>query len=254
MNCLGFKVSGKEAILANLLDKPAAAWIVTGLILYSVVCFSIETLPDLSDHARRFLWYSELVVTLLFTAEYLYRIWSAENRIRFIFSFYGIIDLLAILPFYLAFTVDLRSLRLFRLLRLFALLKLVRYNRAMQRFTKALYLAKEELAVFSVASLVVLYLAAVGIYHFEHDAQPEVYQSIFDCLWWAVATLTTVGYGDIYPITLGGRLFTFVVLMVGLGLVAVPTGIVASAFSAIRRQQETVNANLSDKQSCTGGQ
>lgn len=249
MNCLGFKVSGKEAILTNLLDKPAAAWTITGLILYSVACFSIETLPELSGTVRQFLWYSELVVTVLFTVEYLYRIWVAENRLRFIFSFYGIIDLLAILPFYLAFTVDLRSLRLFRLLRLFALLKLVRYNRAMQRFTKALYLAKEELAVFSVASLVVLYLAAVGIYHFEHDAQPEVYKSIFDCLWWAVATLTTVGYGDIYPITLGGRLFTFVVLMVGLGLVAVPTGIVASAFSAIRRQQEVVNTNLSDKQS-----
>jgi voltage-gated potassium channel len=83
-----------------------------------------------------------------------------------------------------------------------------------------------------------LYLAAVGIYHFEHRAQPEVFRSMFDSLWWAVATLTTVGYGDIYPITIGGRLFTFLVLMLGLGLVAVPIGIVASSLSVVRGQQE----------------
>ncbi len=82
-----------------------------------------------------------------------------------------------------------------------------------------------------------LYLSAVGIYHFEHAAQPEVFSSIFDCLWWAVATLTTVGYGDIYPITVGGRLFTFIILILGLGLVAVPTGIVASSLSSIKRKE-----------------
>ena len=101
-----------------------------------------------------------------------------------------------------------------------------------------MYAAKEELIIFTFASFVLLYLAAVGIYHFEHAAQPEVFRSIFDCLWWSVATLTTVGYGDIFPITDGGRFFTCIVLMIGLGLVAVPTGIVASSLSAIRRQEE----------------
>ena len=85
--------------------------------------------------------------------------------------------------------------------------------------------------------MVLLFLSAVGIYHFEHAAQPDVFRSIFDSLWWSVATLTTVGYGDIYPVTLGGKLFTFFVLMIGLGLIAVPTGIVASALSAVRQQQ-----------------
>lgn len=107
----------------------------------------------------------------------------------------------------------------------------------MTRFGKAIYMAKEELVIFSFASLVVLYLSSVGIYYFEHAAQPDIFRSIFDSLWWALATLTTVGYGDIYPITVGGRLFTFIVLIVGLGLVAVPTGIIASALSAVRRQQ-----------------
>lgn len=82
-----------------------------------------------------------------------------------------------------------------------------------------------------------LYLSAIGIYHFEHAVQPDNYQSIFDCLWWAVATLTTVGYGDIYPVTLGGRLFTFIVLILGLGVVAIPTGIIASSLGAVRKNR-----------------
>jgi voltage-gated potassium channel len=206
-----------------------------------VICFSIETLPDLSQATIQFLYYSEIIIVSIFTLEYLYRLYISEGKIKFVFSFYGVIDLLAILPFYLVTAIDLRSLRLIRLLRLARLLKLVRYNSAIVRFSKAIYLVKEELVIFTVASLVMLYLAAVGIYHFEHEAQPEVFRSIFDSLWWAVATLTTVGYGDIYPMTLAGRIFTFFILMVGLGLVAVPTGIVASALSEVRQQQNAVN-------------
>lgn len=220
------------------LDKPAFAWGISILILYSVFCFSLETLPNLSESTRLFLQYSEIGVVLIFTCEYLIRIALAKQRLKFIFSFYGLVDLIAILPFYLAFAIDLRTLRLLRLLRLARILKLVRYNTAFKRFAKALYLVKEELIIFTLASFVVLYLAAVGIYHFEHAAQPEVFRSIFDCLWWAVATLTTVGYGDIYPITTGGRFFTFIILMIGLGLVAVPTGILASALSTVRRKQD----------------
>lgn len=216
------------------MDDPAFAWSITVLIIYSVICYSIETLPNLSVLTIDFLYYSEIIVVSIFTIEYLYRIYSAPNRLKFVFSFYGLIDLMAILPFYLATAIDLRTLRLMRLLRLARLLKLARYNKAILRFSKAISLAKEELVIFTLASLVLLYLAAVGIYHFEHNAQPEVFRSIFDSLWWAVVTLTTVGYGDIYPITIGGRIFTFVILMVGLGLVAVPTGIVASALSVIR--------------------
>jgi voltage-gated potassium channel len=221
----------------DALDKPIFTWSITILIIYSVICYSIETLPNLSAATTDFLYYSEIIVVSIFTIEYLYRIYSTSRRLKFVFSFYGLIDLLAILPFYLATAIDLRTLRLMRLLRLARLLKLARYNKALDRFSKAISLAKEELVIFTFASLVMLYLAAVGIYHFEHKAQPEVFRSIFDSLWWAVSTLTTVGYGDIYPITIGGRVFTFVILMVGLGLVAVPTGIVASALSEIRSKQ-----------------
>ena len=88
----------------------------------------------------------------------------------------------------------------------------------------------------SFVSLILLYLSAVGIYFFENQAQPEQFKSVFHCLWWAVTTLTTVGYGDVFPITAGGRIFTFFVLMVGLGIVAVPAGLVASALSQARRE------------------
>lgn len=221
------------------LDSPIFAWPLAILIVYSVICFSIETLPDLSQSTVQFLRYSEITIVSIFTLEYLYRLYTSVGKIKFIFSFYGVIDLLAILPFYLATAIDLRSLRLIRLLRLVRLLKLVRYNRAILRFGKAIYIVKEELVIFTAASLIMLYLSAVGIYHFEHEAQPEVFRSMFDSLWWAVTTLTTVGYGDMYPVTIGGRLFTFCVLMIGLGLVAVPTGIVASALSEVRQQQNT---------------
>jgi voltage-gated potassium channel len=221
----------------NLLEKPIVAWPLAILIIYSIVCFSIETLPDLDQPTVLFLRYSEIGIVIIFTIEYLYRLCVAEAKVKFVFSFYGLIDLLAIIPFYLATAVDLRSLRLIRLLRLARLLKLARYNSAIHRFIKAINLAKEELIIFTLASLVMLYLAAVGIYHFEHEAQPEVFRSIFDSLWWAVATLTTVGYGDIYPITIAGRIFTFFILMIGLGLVAVPAGIVASALSNVRQKK-----------------
>lgn len=227
----------------NFLDTPVATGTIVFLILYSVICFSLETLPDLSPETIRFLRWSEIVVVGVFTLEYLYRIYLAEQRLKFIFSLHGLIDLMAILPFYLAFAVDLRTLRLLRLLRLLRVLKLVRYSKALQRFGQALYMAREELLVFLSAIIVLLYLAAFGIYHFEHAAQPDKYRSIFDALWWAVATITTVGYGDIYPVTIAGRMFTFVILVLGLGLVAVPAGIIASALSAIHREGATAPAD-----------
>jgi voltage-gated potassium channel len=123
------------------------------------------------------------------------------------------------------------------LLRLLRILKFARYNSAVLRFERALVIAREELALFTAVSLMLLYLSAVGIYFFENDAQPEQFGSVFHSLWWAVATLTTVGYGDVYPVTVGGRVFTFFVLIIGLGIVAVPTGVVASALAQARREE-----------------
>jgi voltage-gated potassium channel len=134
--------------------------------------------------------------------------------------------------------VDLRSIRTFRLLRLFRIFKLARYSAAIRRFHVAIRIAKEEIVLFLGATLILLYLAAVGIYYFESDAQPEKFGSVFHSLWWAVVTLTTVGYGDVYPITVGGRIFTFLILVIGLGVISVPAGLVASALAKARQLED----------------
>jgi voltage-gated potassium channel len=222
-------------------DTPAGQtfnWLILLLILYSALTLSIETLPDLSPGWRRFLGVSEVVVTSIFTLEYLIRLYTADNRLRYVFSFYGLSDLIAILPFYLSLGIDLRSIRIFRLLRVFRLLKLSRYNKALHRFARAFAIAREEIILFSCVALAVIYVSAVGIYYFEHEAQPDKFSSVFHSLWWSVATLTTVGYGDVYPVTVGGKIFTFVVLTAGLGIVAVPTGLIASALVKAREEEK----------------
>lgn len=108
----------------------------------------------------------------------------------------------------------------------------------MQRIHHAFIISKEELILFGFTAAIMLYLSSVGIYFFEREAQPEAFGSIFHSMWWAIATLTTVGYGDVYPITVGGRIFTFIVLIIGLGIVAVPTGLFASALSRARDIQK----------------
>ena len=208
------------------------------LIVLSLISFAFETLPSLPPPLRKYLRLFEIVTVISFTIEYLLRLFLSRPKFTYIRSFFGMIDLIAILPFYLASGIDLRSIRAFRMLRLFRLLKLARYTAAIQRFRRAFLLVKEELILFGTAAFIILYLASVGIYYFEHEAQPETFRSFFDALWWAVATLTTVGYGDVYPITTGGRIFTFLVLIVGLGVVAVPTGLLASALSRSRESDE----------------
>ena len=212
--------------------------VVLCLILVSVASLSVETLPNLPPKVRSALWMSEIVITILFTVEYALRIATAERKAEYIFSFYGIIDLIAVLPFYLALGIDLRVIRSVRLFRVFVIFKLARYSRAMERFGKALVRTRDEVMVFLMATFILLYISAVGIYYCEHEAQPDTFKSVFHSLWWAAATLTTVGYGDAYPITAGGKIFTFLMLMCGLGVVAVPAGLIAAALTKVLDKEE----------------
>jgi len=212
--------------------------VIQALIVLSLITFSIETLPHLASATRRWLRLIEILTVAIFSIEYVLRLLVADRKIGFVFSFFGVVDLLSILPFYIATGVDLRSMRAFRLLRLFRIFKLVRYSKATQRFHRALVIAKEELVLYFLLTLLLLYLAAVGIYYFENQSQPDTFASVFHSLWWAVATLTTVGYGDVYPVTAGGKCFTFLVLLVGLGVVSVPAGLVASALSKAREMED----------------
>ena len=202
------------------------------LVIVSVLSISIETMPGLSDRVLIAFAVMEVVITILFAIEYIWRIVTAENKWRYITSFYGIIDFIAIVPLFLMFVVDLRAIRVFRIFRLMRVLKLAGHMKALKSFGEALNQSKEQLVVFFTVALIFLYLAAIGIYHFEHEAQPEKFQSVFHCLWWAVSTLTTVGYGDIYPITVGGKVFASLIVFLGIGIVAAPAGIIAAALTS----------------------
>jgi voltage-gated potassium channel len=118
--------------------------------------------------------------------------------------------------------------------------KLLRYSQAVRRYVRALRDIRDELIVFFFAAVMVVFFASVGIYYFEGEVQPETFGSIFHCMWWAVVTLTTVGYGDVYPVTVGGKLFTALILIIGLGLVAVPTGLLASALTKDQKQHHEI--------------
>lgn len=208
------------------------------VIVLSLIDFALETLPDLTANERFWIQVVEVFTVSVFAVEYLIRLVMSKKRRSYAFGFFGIVDLLSFLPFLLGLAVDLRSVRAIRILRIFRILKLARYSRAARRLHRAFIISREELILFATCASILLYLAAVGIYYFEHEAQPEVFRSMFDGLWWAVATLTTVGFGDCYPITTGGRLFTFFILAIGLGIIAVPTGMVASALSKARQAEE----------------
>ena len=215
---------------------------IQSLIIVSLITFSLETLPNLSPSTRRLLRIIEIITVMIFSIEYILRIAIADQKLKFVFSFFGLIDLFSILPFYLSTGIDLRSIRAFRLLRLFRAFKLVRYSRALQRLHRAMKIAMEELVLYLMVTLMLLFFAAVGIYYFENAAQPEKFSSIFSSLWWSIVTLTTVGYGDVYPITVGGRIFTFAILLIGLGLVSLPAGIISSALTVAREiEQDTPN-------------
>ena len=211
------------------------------LILLSLIAFTVETLPDNSANTIKLLNAFELICVIIFSIEYVLRIYVSKKPFKYIFSFYGIIDFLAIFPFYLRGAYDLRALRAFRIFRIFRALKLIRYNKALNRFHIAAKIVKEEMVLFFIVTSIFIFIASAGIYFFENKAQPELFTSVIHSGWWAIATLTTVGYGDVYPITMGGKIFTFFILLIGVGVVTVPAGLVASALSKAREIEEEEN-------------
>ena len=212
-------------------------YVIQFLILLSLIAFSLETLPNNSPKLVKILHNFEVFCIAVFSIEYLLRISVSKKPLSYVFSFYGIIDFLAVIPYYLS-SIDLRFLRAFRIFRIFRAFKLIRYNKALNRFQIAYRIVKEELMLFMIVILILLFIVSAGIYFFENEAQPDVFKSIFHSAWWSIVTLTTVGYGDVYPITVGGKIFTFFVLIIGVGVVTVPAGLVATSLSKAREIQE----------------
>lgn len=180
----------------------------------------------------------ELISICIFSTEYLYRIayayykYNFKGVLNYVFSFYGLIDLISILPFYLnqLIKVDGRFLRILRLFRLTRIFKVGRKSKSLKIFTKALMSVKSELTFTLFLSVLTILFSASAIYYLENEAQPEKFSSITESIWWATVSLATVGYGDVYPITVGGKIFASLISLVGIGVVAIPTGVISAAF------------------------
>ena len=178
------------------------------------------------------------IAVIFFAIEYVVRIWTAPNKREYIFSFFGIVDLVAVVLGVFALP-QFTSFRLIRLLQMIRLLKLLRFSQALTGLGKAFASMRDEILLFLGLTSILVFLAAFGAYHFEHETQPDQFSHMGDALWWAIATLTTVGYGDIYPVTIGGKIMTAIVVLCGLGVVAAPAGIVAQAMAtALREKRE----------------
>ena len=223
---------------------------IIGLILLSFFILITETFSGLPLGVLALLLGVDLFITIVFTIEYGLRVWTADKlyphlspakaRLRFIVSGWSIIDLLAILPFYLLLfvSVDSTALRALRLLRILRLLKLGRYTTALNSVFGVLHYKRHELVASVGAVLMLMVVASVLMYYAENEMQPEVFEDAISGLWWAVATVTTVGYGDIYPVTMAGKLLAGSISLLGIALVAIPTGIISSGLGELRRERE----------------
>lgn len=210
-------------------------------ILFAVLFSLLETLPDLERYSHYFS-IAETFFVIIFTVEYLLRLWtapcasavdsSAKSRLKYLLSFYGLVDLLAILPFYLSFLIPGANLALLRLLRIIRILKLSHYNSALFDLWSAIYDERKAFLSASYIFCIALVMTSSAMYYAEHDSQPDKFSSIPAAMWWSVVTLTTVGYGDVSPITAVGKLLGAVTALLGVCTLALLTGIVANSFSA----------------------
>lgn len=204
-------------------------------IIASILGFMVGTLPNLPDTWGTVVIAVEVASSMIFVTEYVVR--TIENPKGYPLSFFGIVDLIAIAPIVLSLGLDLRSVRIVRLLRLAVLFRLRRLTFAFETIKQSFLTIRDELVLSLLATTIILLASASLIYVFEHEAQPEAFASVFHSIWWAVITFTTVGYGDVYPVTFMGRAFTCVLVLAGLGLVAVPTGLFASAVIQARKEK-----------------
>lgn len=222
-----------------------------GLIAANVLALILESVDTIQRAAAVFFRVFEAVSVGLFSVEYLLRVWSCTacetyrrpiaGRLRYVLSPLALVDLLAILPFYLPMiSLDLRSLRAVRLFRLLRMVKLARYSEALRLIGRVLVSRRAELLTTLFILLMLVLLASSLMYFAERDAQPEAFASIPAAMWWAVATLSTVGYGDVYPITVAGKLLASVIAFLGIGLFALPTGILGAAFVEEMQRRKSV--------------
>jgi voltage-gated potassium channel len=219
----------REERFADIFDR-----IVHISIFISFFVFALETVKELREYDLYF-EIIEVISLIIFTMEYVFRIFIAyheKRALKYIFSFIGIVDLLSILPLFIPFTskLDLRFIKIFRLFSLFRIFKLYRYSEHLQAIIKVVENKKDDLLATLFSIMIVLIFCSCLAYYFEKDAQPLIFSNLFQAMYWGVSTLATIGYGDIYPVTLGGKLTATVLAMLGVGLVTIPSAILSAGF------------------------
>ncbi len=229
-------VAGPGDTLSRVFDVSIVA-----LILLNVAAMIFESVAVIREAMGSAFTIFEYISVIIFSLEYLFRIWSCVEdpryahpvfgRLRFARTPLALVDLLAVLPFYLPFVrMDLRMLRILRIMRIARLAKLGRYSDSLQTLGRVVGTKKEQLISTVFILLILLVIASCLMYYAEHDTQPDSFSSIPVAMWWAVTTLTTVGYGDVLPVTLIGRLMGAVIAVLGIGMFALPTGILGAGF------------------------
>lgn len=229
-------------------------FLIISLITLSVLAIILESFENIRIQYQLLFNYFEKITVAIFTVEYLLRLVTADFKypgktrlksiVLFIFSTVAIIDLVAILPAFLPlfFSFDLRFIRILRILRITRLFKLKRYSRSLLLIGEVFKEKRSDLVMTLFITFILLVIASTLMFYIEGNEQPDVFPNIIATFWWAIATLTTVGYGDVYPITEWGKLISGIIALLGIGLVALPTGILSSAFVE-RMNQTSDNTN-----------
>lgn len=240
----------ENQLFGNIFDATIISLISINVLLVVLDTFKM---PPIYTKISYFI---EVLSVVVFTIEYLLRIWTSDYifnshnqflaRIKYIFSFMALIDLFAILPFYIPFiiSIDLRVLRVLRVIRLLRLLKMNRYTDALHTIGNVFKRKANQLLSSMFIVVLLMIIASVLMYHIENTAQPNVFNNALSGLWWAIATFTTVGYGDIFPITVAGKILSGIISILGIALVAVPTGIISAGFI----EQSDIDINAESKQ------
>ena len=226
------------------------------LILVSVILVMLESVTSIDTHYHDFLYFGEWVITIFFTIEYILRIITVKKASNYIFSFYGIIDFLSTIPLYLSFILAgsnaLLAVRALRLLRVFRILKITRYMGEANKLNKALRDSKPKILVFLFAVLILSIIAGTIMYLVEGEQSGFV--SIPVSVYWCIVTLTTVGFGDIAPVTPLGQFIAAIIMIMGYGIIAVPTGIVSAEYASKKTttldDPEYIHVNTQSCQNC----
>lgn len=240
----------KKQIYESLEMSPSSNWLgklfsffIIGLIILNMIAVALETIREIHEKYYEYFRMLEALSIIVFTAEYALRLWSCTSyhkyrnpffgRLKFALTPLAIIDLLVIVSYCIPalIHIDLRALRSFRLLRLLPVLKMGRYSRALKTIFIVISNKKEELISSLLLVLFLLFIASCLMFYLEDSVQPEAFSNIFSTMWWGIVTLTTVGYGDVYPITPLGKILGSIISLLGVGLFALPSGIIASGFA-----------------------